>query len=173
MEQIQFDSMDVDGFHGEIVFTRFPGRSAGDEFSLARLDAVFQALIGRGCLTLVSLAEDEEFEGFCGKSVFAERISQYGFAWRHLPIRDFQIPDAVFLDAWPAVSSALLEELRLGRDVCLHCMGGIGRSGTIAALLLIDHGVGNEEAIVQVRQARKGAIETDEQEAFVRSYQSA
>jgi len=170
METIQFDSMSVDGLSGRVVLTRFPGRGSGDDFSLDRLDDVFRALTARGCRALVSLVEEREFVAFCGKALFAEQAARYGFAWRHLPICDFQVPDSSFLGAWKAVSTFLVEELRMGRDVCLHCKGGIGRSGTVAALLLIDHGVESEQAIVQVRQARRGAIETSEQEAFVRSY---
>ena len=171
MKLIQFDSMAVSGCRGEVVFTRYPGRGAGDDFLLSRLDEVFRSLAARNCRTLVSLAEDREFEAFCGKDVFAEQVARYDFAWKHLPILDYQVPDAVFLEAWKAVSSALREELRLGYDICMHCKGGIGRSGTVAALLLVDQGVANDAAIVQVRQARDGAIETAEQEAFVRSYQ--
>jgi len=170
MELTQLDSMNVDGLIGKVILTCFPGRGLGDEFSISGLDDVFRALRARGCGALVSLVEDREFAAFCGKKVFAEHAARHDFAWHHLPICDFQAPDSAFLEAWRPVSKFLLEELRMGRDVCLHCKGGIGRSGTVAALLLIDHGLGGDEAIVQVRQARRGAIETPEQEVFVRSY---
>jgi ADP-ribosyl-[dinitrogen reductase] hydrolase len=56
-----------------------------------------------------------------------------------------------------------MAELKQGRDVCLHCKGGIGRSGTVTGLLLVDHGEGSDDAIDRIRQARPGAIETAEQ----------
>jgi ADP-ribosyl-[dinitrogen reductase] hydrolase len=52
----------------------------------------------------------------------------------------------------------------------LHCKGGIGRSGTVAAMLLIEYGKENSVAIQQVRQKRKGAIENQLQEDFVRNF---
>lgn len=170
MEPSQFDSVSMDGLSGKVILTCFPGRGLGDEFSFELLDDVFRALSARGCRTLVSLVEDREFAGFCGKPLFAEQMEEYGFAWHHLPISDFQVPDLSFLEAWKSVSMYLIDELRMGRDVCLHCKGGIGRSGTVAALLLVDQGVESDEAIMRVRRARIGAIETAEQESFVRSY---
>ena len=49
-------------------------------------------------------------------------------------------------------------------------MGGKGRSGTIAAILLIEFGEDNKKAIEIVREKRKGAIETEEQEKFISNY---
>jgi len=49
-------------------------------------------------------------------------------------------------------------------------MGGKGRSGTIAAILLIEFGEDNKKAIEIVREKRKGAIETEEQEKFILNY---
>ena len=59
--------------------------------------------------------------------------------------------------------------LAAGGRVLVHCVGGLGRSGTIAACLLRSRGVSAEEAIAMVRAARSPrAIETHAQEAFVR-----
>ena len=51
-------------------------------------------------------------------------------------------------------------------------MGGKGRSGTLAAILLVEFGEQNKEAIDIVREKRKGAIETKEQEDFILSYRT-
>ena len=51
-------------------------------------------------------------------------------------------------------------------------MGGKGRSGTIAAVLLIEFGENNKEAIELVRGKRKGAIDTKEQEDFILAYRN-
>ena len=57
-----------------------------------------------------------------------------------------------------------------GKNIVIHCMGGKGRSGTIAAILLIEFGEDNKKAIEIVREKRKGAIETEEQEKFILNY---
>jgi ADP-ribosyl-[dinitrogen reductase] hydrolase len=59
--------------------------------------------------------------------------------------------------------------LRGKLDVLIHCRGGLGRAGTIAARLLIELGIEPKKATASVRAARPGAIETSEQEEFVRN----
>jgi protein-tyrosine phosphatase len=60
--------------------------------------------------------------------------------------------------------------IKQGDNVLVHCRGGLGRSGTIAALLLIEFGLPNGLAVAQVRIARPGAIDIAEQEEYVRRY---
>lgn len=53
----------------------------------------------------------------------------------------------------------------------VHCRGGLGRTGTVAACVLValgDHTA--EEAICAVRAARRGTVQTREQEDFVRRF---
>ena len=50
----------------------------------------------------------------------------------------------------------------------VHCRGGLGRAGTVAARLLVEFGEGPDEAMRRVREARsRYAIETKSQEAHV------
>jgi protein-tyrosine phosphatase len=57
--------------------------------------------------------------------------------------------------------------LRNDSDVLVHCRGGLGRAGTIAARLLVELGMDPAKAIENVRAVRAGAIETSDQERFV------
>jgi len=57
--------------------------------------------------------------------------------------------------------------LRSGSDIVVHCKGGLGRAGMMAARLLVEVGVPPEQAIKSVRSVRKGAIETKDQEDVV------
>ncbi|MDP7292161.1 MAG: hypothetical protein QF497_08015, partial [Verrucomicrobiota bacterium] len=54
-----------------------------------------------------------------------------------------------------------------GESIVLHCKGGLGRTGTIAARLLVELGMTPGNAILAVREARPGAIETSAQETYV------
>ena len=57
---------------------------------------------------------------------------------------------------------------RPGGRAVVHCKGGLGRAGTIAARILIETGTAPAEAIRQVRGARgKDAIENARQERHV------
>jgi len=89
--------------------------------------------------------------------------------WFHLPIVDVSIPDARFEKEWSAAGEELCSILRRELDVLVHCRGGLGRAGTIAARLLIELGMEPTKAIEHVRSVRPGAIETTDQENFVRN----
>ena len=66
------------------------------------------------------------------------------------------------------VGEGLRGRLRDGFSVLVHCKGGLGRAGTIAARLLIELSLSPREAVYAVRHARPGAIETSEQHEYVR-----
>jgi protein-tyrosine phosphatase len=76
-----------------------------------------------------------------------------------LPIVDGSIPDKQFELEWKNSGPLLGSLLRRGKDVLVHCRGGLGRAGTIAAWLLIDLGMEPQTAIANVRKVRPGAIE--------------
>ena len=83
------------------------------------------------------------------------------------PIADFSAPDQR-LD-WPALIERLAGELRQGRRIAFCCLAGYGRSGMMAARMLIATGSTPEDAITAVRTARPGAIESEEQVAYLLS----
>jgi ADP-ribosyl-[dinitrogen reductase] hydrolase len=67
-----------------------------------------------------------------------EEVLRRNMLWFHLPIVDVSIPDAQFEQAWDSAAEELRSILRRGLDVLVHCRGGLGRAGTIAARLLIE-----------------------------------
>jgi ADP-ribosyl-[dinitrogen reductase] hydrolase len=77
-------------------------------------------------------------------------------------------PDDIFETRWTYGGHRLRRRLARGERVVLHCMGGLGRTGTVAARLLVECGVAPEDAIGRVRVARPGAIEYSGQEEYVR-----
>ena len=90
--------------------------------------------------------------------------SERGIRWAHAPLVDFGVPDAAFERAWERLGAELRDLLDEARGVALHCRAGLGRSGTVAARLLIELGLDPAEASARVRAARPGAIETAAQE---------
>jgi protein-tyrosine phosphatase len=73
----------------------------------------------------------------------------------HWPIEDGPPPDSVMLVAL----ADLVRDLRkAGKQVLVHCAGGINRSGLLAAASLIRDGMAPGDAIRTVRDRRPGAL---------------
>ena len=115
---------------------------------------------------MVTLIEDHEFR-LLHVPLLGEGVRARNIEWHHLPIVDVEPPDARFESRWRTSGPKLLGYLRAGGRVLVHCRGGLGRAGTVAARLLIELDAPNKEAVALVRKARPGAIQTSEQERYL------
>jgi ADP-ribosyl-[dinitrogen reductase] hydrolase len=135
------------------------------------LDADLTMIKDAGFTTLVSLIEDHEFEELQVPEL-GDRVEELGLEWHHLPIEDMNTPDEKFEQAWAYGGHRLRSLLGNGGKIVIHCKGGLGRTGTIAARLMIELGDDPDDAIRAIREARPGSIETfayeNSQEEYVR-----
>ncbi|HLT25149.1 MAG TPA: cyclin-dependent kinase inhibitor 3 family protein [Zeimonas sp.] len=115
---------------------------------------------------VVTLVERHELD-VLGVPRLGEQIMARGIDWHHLPIVDVRPPDERFEARWRTSGPMLNRLLRRGGRVLVHCRGGLGRAGTVAARLLVELGVPPDEAVRRVRDARPGAIETTAQLHYV------
>lgn len=154
----RIDSVEIPSSRGLMGMVACPGR---EDLSLD-----LAAIRSWGAEILVSLIEPAEYARM-GIEKMHEMIPA---DMRHLrlPIPDGSVPDAAWERSWERESPSIHSVLGRGGKVCVHCMGGLGRSGLIVARLLVESGIPPEQAILMVRAARPGAIETPEQEAYVR-----
>jgi protein-tyrosine phosphatase len=99
---------------------------------------------------------------------FENSINAANISYLHFPIIDGRIPDTDSEVYWKNILSPLLQtHLRNGKKILIHCRGGLGRTGTIAARLLVDLGLDSDDAISIVRNCREGAIENSIQEQWI------
>jgi hypothetical protein len=158
---------------GTIGLTFCPGKKHDSMYSgrwerdLAVDLAAIQAF---GAKALVTLMESQEFDGVnVSLADLAGQAKEFGLEWHYLPIRDVSIPDERFEDQWAYAGLRLRTLLARGDNIVIHCHGGLGRTGTVAARLLVEFGDSPEVAIRKVREARPGSIETPAQEKFIKS----
>jgi protein-tyrosine phosphatase len=100
----------------------------------------------------------------------AKKVSMTKTSISHpLRIDEVKVPDGRFEELWKSAGPRLRQILLDGGKILIHCRGGIGRTGTVAAQLLVELGMPHEKAIKAVRAARYGTIETRDQERSVSS----
>jgi len=154
------------GAAGAIGLTLCPGKKDEDDGWDRDLDIDVRAIRDWGAEVVVSLIETWEFE-FLEVMDIPSAVKRHGMRWVHLPIVDVSVPKRRFETRWVAAGADLREIIRRGGRVLVHCRGGLGRAGTIAARLLVELGAKPDEAIRAVRHVRPGAIQTPEQERYV------
>jgi protein-tyrosine phosphatase len=116
---------------------------------------------------LVLLVDDDELARW-GDLQIIELGRAAGVEVRRHPMTDGAAPSS--REAMLAILGDV-DEARSRGDVAVACMGGVGRSGTVAACALVRGGRSAAEAIHRVREVRHPtAVETDAQQRFVRSY---
>jgi len=95
---------------------------------------------------------------------------------RSMNFISFPIPDRGVPSSMPAARSLLQgigEALDEGKSVAVHCRQGIGRSGLIAAGMLVSSGIDVDQAIDLVSAARGLPVpETPEQLEWIRQLRS-
>lgn len=165
---------------GALGITICPGKTttsqSNPENPWARdLDDDLDGIAFWGADTVITLITPEEAEAFgLGPTVeggllrLGEGVLLRQMNWVFAPIVDRDVPDRITESALASVIDGCLPGVRAGERLLVHCNGGLGRAGSIAAFALTRSGMTPEEAIKKVRQARgPGAIETPAQEAFV------
>ena len=127
---------------GAVGLTICPGKQ-GDSFfgrPWARdLEADLDVIQEWGAAAVVTLVESHELT-MLGVPDLGERIEARGMQWHHLPIVDLDAPGLDFEVAWRQVAAQLCQLLRDGNRILVHCRGGRGRTGTVAAVMLMELG---------------------------------
>lgn len=163
---LRIDPVPVEPGAGWLGLTLCPGKRDGHLWA-RDLDLDLAVIHAWGASTVVTLLEPAELD-WLGVADLGERVRALAMHWWHLPIRDGEVPDARFTARWPEAGADLHGRLDRGERLLVHCRGGLGRTGLVSALLLIERGEAPEQAIARVREIRPGAIETAAQEHWVR-----
>jgi protein-tyrosine phosphatase len=159
----------ADGLPGRLGLTELPGKQGASlrypgVVYRRDLDRDLAALRGHGVGRLLLLVEDAELDQW-GDADIVRRAAAGDLEVERRPMPDGAAPGSV------EEADAIVAWIRRARrdgDLAVACMGGVGRTGTVAACALIDAGLAPEAAITLVRQIRHPtAVETDEQLAFV------
>jgi protein-tyrosine phosphatase len=158
---------------GQLGLTLAPGKKTDEkdvrwerdlETDLKRLREEY------GVGVLASLMERDEYSDLEIPDL-SQKAEEQGMEVLYLPIPDYGVPSASEDDDYRPFIEDIANRIEEGETVVVHCRGGLGRSGLVAASILVALGRSAEAAIKTVRGAREGAVETPDQEDRVRLFE--
>ncbi len=151
---------------GTIVTLGFPGLAfdvKGDAIiDPERMAATLSAPALETCKLLVILVEKTEVPEEAW-DLLTKATAKTPYRFVHLPIEDYQVPDETFMADWATLAGEIDDHLTAGATIALSCHYGAGRSGTIAASMLIDRGLSMDAAIAEIRSRFADSIESEKQ----------
>lgn len=129
---------------GRFLAGEYPGHTYGEQLR-QRLDT----FLDFGINTFVDLTDPDELPPYLPELVEQAQYYEIEIQHKRMTITDFDIPT-------PEMMKTVLEEidsaLAAGRNVYVHCFGGIGRTGTVVGCYLVRHGHTGQEALNQLAQ---------------------
>lgn len=135
----------------KIILTPCPGTKGSDlSSSLNDLKAV-------GTQAVLTFMTQDELDNNQLANLGA-LVKAKGMSWFHLPIMDDEAPEAAFLDAWQTAGPALHRLIEQGKTIAAHCKGGSGRTGLVAAQILLERGEAIEPLMKRIKKLRPNAF---------------
>ncbi len=146
-----------------LVLTPCPGTKG------VSLQDSFSQLKAQGVAAVVTALSDEELQQAQVEGL-GEQVEQLGMQWFQLVIEDDCAPNDNFQLGWKAVSPKLYQLLENNHKVALHCMGGSGRTGLLAAHVLLEQGWALDDIIREVQALRPGAFTKSVQVEYINQF---
>lgn len=125
-------------------------------------------LKSQGVKAIVTAISEQEMQDK-GVAALGALTQELGMAWHHIVIEDDEAPQADFAAKWQLASPSIQALLAQGDKVALHCMGGSGRTGLLAAHLLLEQGWPLEKIVTEVQALRPGAFTKAVQQDYIQS----
>lgn len=165
MDLHPFDTLLLDQ-GGSLIFTPCPGTKGID------LPTSIDQLKQAGAKAVITLMPDEEMARFEVETL-PEVCEQHGLKWFHLPIEDDTAPAVEFQKAWAEHKQQVNSILDKNGTLAIHCKGGSGRTGLMAAIILLERDIDFDQAVSMVKRMRPNALKRQPHTDYlVRTYDS-
>ncbi|MEP0071377.1 MAG: dual specificity protein phosphatase family protein [Marinomonas sp.] len=142
------------------IFTPCPGTKEAD------LTSSIKTLKEAGADIIISMLPNDEIAKL-KVTELGKETEQQGMIWYQLPVEDDQAPEQDFFSAFNPVKEAILGHLKEKKTIVIHCRGGTGRTGMMAAILLLESGYQWEQAKSLVQSIRPTSLTIPAHVAFL------
>jgi len=137
----------------------------GKPASGEQIDVEFKNIADQGINTIVSLLEIGE-SAEVGLQDEETLATKNGMAFHSFPIEDYGLPASK--DQFKVFSKSLFSAAAGGENIVIHCRAGIGRSGLVAAGVLLHSKYEPLDAFNHISNKRGETVpETDEQKNWL------
>ena len=117
---------------------------------------------------IISLVDWEEIAGKSPEYAAELEAGTFPLPVEQFPIPDYGVPKDI--KGLVDLASRVVEKLRAGRKIVLHCAAGHGRTGMFAVMILLASGMSLESALEEVKGAGSSP-ETAEQRQLLQRLQ--
>ncbi|WP_427983768.1 tyrosine-protein phosphatase [Agarivorans sp.] len=149
--------------NAQLLLTPCPGTQDADLYSS------LQELCHKNSPALITLMTSEELAEN-QLSELAKHAVTYDMQWFHLPIEDDSVPDEAWEERFQSVLPRFLQLLNNGMNLTIHCKGGSGRTGLLAARIMLALGIELDEAISKIKAVRPNAFSQAVQQQYIQQF---
>lgn len=110
-------------------------------------------VLDAGITVFLDLTEPGEMEPYAPLALAAARERRRTIRHIRLPIPDMTVPNP---DYMTRILDTLDVALADGRTVYVHCLAGLGRTGTVIGCFLVRHGMSGQAALNEIAHLRGG-----------------
>lgn len=172
-DPMRIDKIYLTGGQGYIGMTLCPGKKIQSTFGYIwdrDLGKDIQRLTDEKADGVLTIMEADELER-CKVPDLGAELRKAGLCWWHLSVRDCSVLSPDRYHEWETLRRELAVFVLSGKNLVVHCRGGLGRTGTLVSVFLMDLlDIAPGEAIGKVRKARPGTVENSYQKDFVTNY---
>jgi len=163
----RMNRLSIDGIH-DLYLSSHPLENVREGEEMKAVEGFIREIKAYDIKTIVVLLPSHELHELYGDIDLLQEYRNNQLRVIHFPLENFSTPEKteLFHECIRSIEESLGNE-----NVLIHCMAGCGRTGMMAAGVLVKLGWNATDAIEKVRYSRPGSMNVLRQILFLRSYQ--
>lgn len=150
---------------GQLLLTPCPGSKG-----VNLIDSLME-LQNAGATVVITLMTEPEMH-INSVERLPQICEQLDLTWVHMAVEDEGAPNNEFTTHWQQVGPKIHQRLDNNENIVIHCKGGSGRTGILAAQILMERGAPMQPTIDTIKAVRPNAFVHAVQVNYMRALQN-